>query len=615
MSIQEIKKQLSILQVLSHYGIDLGRNNMIACPFHPDEKPSMKIYPETNTVFCFAGGCTIDSMDAIDFIMQMEKITKHEAILKAKTLISPNSSTSKKSNTQTPMTNEADRLAQYETYRKSLRRHKDAQAYCQIRNLDWQHLDIGYKSKKTVDKWGRTCLIFPLRNEQGDIVSFYGRSIYSTSTGTHFYQANRQGLYPCYPSKETKRLILTESVIDAASLQQLETVTKDYTVLALYGTNGLTAEHLKAISALPQLEEIIFFLDGDEAGQTAVMTYAATLHGLLPNVRLMNILALENEDVNSILVAHLPSVLPDMIARRRPLNNNQMSSTKVETNQAPTKEVLQKTKLKPNPINAARQAQRQLNTDNLHNLIYTTSTAKYYVKGGVRCGVKDLDSMKITLVAENKDRRKSRNRLDLYEDKQVEKVARTICEKLTLRFDAVELDIQLLTDELETVRDLHIQRGHKKEAQTVVLPLARQKECQAFLKRPDLINRINELIGKAGVVGEVNNRLLLFVVASSYKMPQTLHALIQGASGSGKTRLLKTISQLMPEEDVKKYTRVTDGGFYNQPEHFFVNKLLCLEDMDGLKEEAQLAARELISNEILITATSIKDENGAIQGG
>jgi energy-coupling factor transporter ATP-binding protein EcfA2 len=136
-----------------------------------------------------------------------------------------------------------------------------------------------------------------------------------------------------------------------------------------------------------------------------------------------------------------------------------------------------------------------------------------------------------------------------------------------------------------------------------------------FLKTPDLLKNINELIGKSGIAGEENNRLLLFTIASSYKMPDTLHALIQGSSGSGKTRLMKIIADLMPEEQVKRYTRVTDNSFYNQDEYFFVNKLVCFEDLDGLKEDAQLAVRELQSNEILRTSTSIKDQNGSISGG
>jgi energy-coupling factor transporter ATP-binding protein EcfA2 len=98
-------------------------------------------------------------------------------------------------------------------------------------------------------------------------------------------------------------------------------------------------------------------------------------------------------------------------------------------------------------------------------------------------------------------------------------------------------------------------------------------------------------------------------------MPDTLHALIQGSSGSGKTRLMRIVSDLMPPEDIKRYTRVTDNSFYNQDEYFFVNKLVCFEDLDGLKEDAQLAVRELQSNEILITSTSLKDANGSIRGG
>ena len=36
--------------------------------------------------------------------------------------------------------------------------------------------------------------------------------------------------------------------------------------LALYGTNGFTNEHEAAIKGLNDLEEIILFFDGDEAG-------------------------------------------------------------------------------------------------------------------------------------------------------------------------------------------------------------------------------------------------------------------------------------------------------------------------------------------------------------
>jgi len=98
-------------------------------------------------------------------------------------------------------------------------------------------------------------------------------------------------------------------------------------------------------------------------------------------------------------------------------------------------------------------------------------------------------------------------------------------------------------------------------------------------------------------------------------MAEPLHALIQGSSGSGKTRLLRQISDCMPPEQVIRLTRVSDKGFYNYPENYLTNKLMSLEDVDGLGEEATFAFRELQSNGELNSATSIKLENGQIVSG
>jgi DNA primase len=87
MTILEIKSQLPILTVLSHYGLEAGKGRAMKCPFHQDGKASMKIYPDTNTAYCFAGSCEVKSVDVIDFIMRMDGTTKREAILKAKDLI------------------------------------------------------------------------------------------------------------------------------------------------------------------------------------------------------------------------------------------------------------------------------------------------------------------------------------------------------------------------------------------------------------------------------------------------------------------------------------------------------------------------------------------------
>jgi DNA primase len=61
MTIPEIKSALSIQTVLAHYGLEPSAKGALQCPFHQDGKASMKIYPETNTVYCFAGSCEVNA--------------------------------------------------------------------------------------------------------------------------------------------------------------------------------------------------------------------------------------------------------------------------------------------------------------------------------------------------------------------------------------------------------------------------------------------------------------------------------------------------------------------------------------------------------------------------
>lgn len=583
MTIQEIKNQLSILSVLAHYGLEPGPTGSMTCPFHDDQSASMKVYHDTNTAYCFAGGCEVNSVDVIDFILHMEKCDKRTAILKAKELIGNPVSVPVRE--ATPKAEVLDVGVIYTASLEAIKKHAAAKAYCADRGLtDWKGLGIGYKSRKTADKWGRGCVLFPLRDAGGKVVSLYGRAIKGAG---HYYTAGRRGLYPGYPASEVKTLILTESVIDAASVPQMEGAA----VLALYGTNGLTAEHKSVIVGLEELSEIVLALDNDVAGIKATEEVAAELLQLKTEVTISFLPLPEGSDLNETLCGaeDKQAAFADLFARRELIANA--------------------TPLAPKKVLAAT-----LDTRNKNNLLYQTTTATYAVKGGVRTASKDLDSLKVTLAITSAEGRRSRQKLDLYEDKQVGRCARAVAEKLSLRADLIELDLDRLTELLEDFREELRSENKREETAKIIVGQADRRRCLQFLKAPNLLERINELIERAGIVGEENNRLLLFVVASSFGMPTTLHALIQGASGSGKTRLLRVVSELIPEEGVKRYTRVTDGSFYNQAEHYFTNKLLCFEDIDGLKEEALLAVRELQSNEVLITSTSFKDEQGNIRG-
>ena len=96
-------------------------------------------------------------------------------------------------------------------------------------------------------------------------------------------------------------------------------------------------------------------------------------------------------------------------------------------------------------------------------------------------------------------------------------------------------------------------------------------------------------------------------------MTNPLHTLIQGTSGSGKSHLINTIGQCLPVEDVIVMTRVTSKSFYHYTYEELVDKLLLIQDFDGLDEEAQYAFRELQSSGMISSSTTYKDRNGNIK--
>jgi DNA primase len=588
MEIRELKERIDILELAERLGIHPDRHGKALCPFHNDKNPSLQLSKEKQIATCFSANCDAGTMDAIGLTEKKLRLTTHEAIKWLEKEFHLNG--------QAKPTEDLEKL--FRTFQSNLKKSERAKAYLLSRGLDADKTEIGYNA--TGWKNLQHCVVFPLKNKKGETMSLYGRSVLD-SENRHFYTKNRQGLYPGYPPTNTEKLVLTESIIDAATM--IQSGTEGYGVLACYGTNGLTEEIQEAIKGLPKLNEVIFFFDGDEAGKKGSERNAAIVKELLPQLKITTIPTPENEDINSLAVAH-PGKEMELFAHllegRKPID----FSFSQETETAPRSN---------HRLNTS--TNQQLNTTNPNKLIYATPTAIYHILGGLGKG---HDSMKATLVIENPGKAngigKYRTKLDLYEHKQVEKTAREAGELLNLRSDLLEIDLYGLTDLLEEHRDKLAEREQgANQKPDVKLSAEAESRCKEFLSKPDLVNRINNLIGRAGVVGEKNNRIFLFGIAVSYKMPVTLHALVQGSSGSGKTHLLAKVSGFTPQEDRKHFTRVTEGSFYNYGLYDLKNKLICLEDLDGMKEEAYLAFRELQSRGMISSSTSIKDENGNIR--
>lgn len=531
MEIHDIKSKLTLSEVLINYNLNPNKNNMLRCPFHEDSTASLQVSFSQNKYKCHA--CDKKG-DVIQFVQDYEKLTKHEALKKCTAMIQTIQPVQKATTTiQTPNPiNEQERMYFLEkmflSFRKGLLSSPPAKEYCSSRNLDFDKLEVGFnsgqfhhgarKDEKLINDclnyglltmagtnsrtggqaykpFGNKSILFPLKNKENQIVSFYFRSTINNDNAKHYYLKNRQGLYPNYPNPDTKKLLLTEAIIDTASLLQIDQIKENYTLLTCYGTNGLNEEILNAIKPLKQLEEIIFFFDGDKAGNEAVIKYSKQLETLNLKLKFSQVETPKEEDINSLIIGHETEILIHLIEQRK-----------------------------------------QVIAKNEAILFSIEQDIKQEIKGG--------------------------------------------------------------TGNLETLKNPSS---------------GGVGEVIATLKQDNLLQEINKLIEQSGIVGEANSRLLLFIIASSYKTKSPLHAIVQGSSGSGKTHLISKIADIIPQEDVLRFTRITESSLYNWGEYELVNKLLIIEDLDGLKEEAMFAMRELISNQRLSSSVSIKDKKGNIK--
>ena len=518
MEISEIKTQLSMSTVLHYYGLKTDKQSRLNCPFHEDKTPSMQVYYKTQTAYCFSSNCKTHgkSIDVIDFILHKENCTKHEAINKAVEILGHKEPNRAERN-QANLTREQFLGNMFQYFKNANHNSKPAKDYLETRNLDFKKIEVGYNGgqfhhgtrkeetlinqcleygllidknilgrtgEKAYNVFGNKSIVFALKNKENQVVSLYYRSTINEKEAKHFYLKNRSGLYPNYPNQNTKKLILTESIIDCASLLPIKTIAENYSLIACFGTNGLNDEILNAIKNLKQLEELIFAFDNDTAGKEAITKYANLLLEEVPGIKI-SVLEPINKDINETLQLHNEDIFIELLDKRTQLNLSFCSASSL-----PLGSIEDKTTEKPKTEN-----------------------------------------------------QKPSNAID-------------------------------------------------------------------FLKRKHLLKNLNIEIGKAGIVGEENSRMLLFLIIISYLNNSPLHALVQGSSGSGKTHIISRIADLMPQEDVLRFTRITESSLYNWGEFDLFQKVIVIEDLDGLKEDALYALREFISNQVLRSSVTIKDKKG-----
>ncbi len=329
--LNSIKEKVSIRLELEKKTkvIQKGKDYWCCCPFHEEKTPSCKINEELGSYYCFGCGAKGDIftiytdlynynfIDALKELSQKtgvkidfndyQKSKKEniiENILELSCLWFHNNlekSSAKLCNeylNKRKLTKET-----INTFKLGFSFNSDSSLYDYLKSRSFEHEDILKSNVIKIDKNNKIRdyfykrLIFPIRNTQGKVVGFGGRSLdesnpkYINSPESKFFQ-KRYLLYNLDIAKKTARkknnILICEGYMDVISLYQ----NGIYSVVAPLGT-ALTEDQLKLSWNYSSKPTIMF--DGDSAGIRASYKAAIMALPLITNKNFLQFTTLPSE--------------------------------------------------------------------------------------------------------------------------------------------------------------------------------------------------------------------------------------------------------------------------------------------------------------------------------
>lgn len=111
---------------------------------------------------------------------------------------------------------------------------------------------VSCTAEKTYRPFAPNSIIFPLRNEKGEVVNFYAVLLKKEQS----LYWNEEGIYPAFPEEDTKRLYVVDDIIEAATLLETKLLREGEAVIALR-EGKIIKQHRQAIDRLKKLQDII----------------------------------------------------------------------------------------------------------------------------------------------------------------------------------------------------------------------------------------------------------------------------------------------------------------------------------------------------------------------
>lgn len=489
-------------------------------------------------------------------------------------------------------------------------------------------------------------LVIPILDEAGNVQEVYGRKILNNlrkGTPYHLYLPGaHKGVWNIEGVRDSREVILCEALIDALTFW----CTGYRNVTAAYGVEGFTADHLEAFQRYGT-ERVLIAYDRDEAGDRAAVKLAEKLMGR--GIACYRVQFPKGMDANAYALKVTPAAkslglaiqsaewmgngtAPERPGMRIPEEGEaakKESMQEIETTKPAPKADLEPLPslaakaLKPAPIPGHDPSSPTPERLPSHkpddptppsvpapdaalpheiegqDLFLDLGERRYRVRGWQK--VLNPETLKVNLMV-SKGEAFHVDTLDLYQAKARVAFIRQASLEVGASEEALKLDLGKVLRKVEGMQADLLTEALKGKDQRPSLSEVEQTEALALLKAPGLMERILRDFEALGVVGEEANKLTGYLAAVSRLLDRPLALLIQSASAAGKSSLMDAVLDLVPEEEVVRYSAMSGQSVFYMGDKGLQHRVLAIAEEEGAKQASY--ALKLLQSEGRVTMAS-----------
>ncbi len=487
------------------------------------------------------------------------------------------------------------------------------------------------------------CLVVPVFDDAGNVSEIYGRKIGDKVDGpAHLYLPGpHRGVWNAQGLQGQEEVILTEALIDAMTFW-----CAGYTnVTAAYGVEGFTDDHVATFQRCGVRRVLIAF-DRDEAGErgTAKVVERLTAAGL----ECLRIQFPNGMDANDYARKVTPAAksLGLLIRKAIWLGKGQPPTEtpgqRVEgVEETPTQELQAKsassagttcassyqnssTQPAPSSLAAAAVAAVAAGAEPASEQIGEDETILHF--GERRYRIRGLaknlshETLKINVLVSRQvagdpadpTSGQASNQVyyvdafDLYAARARSAYIVQAARELAVREEVIKHDLGRVLLKLEALQAQRMAAALTVEPAAPVMGDAEQAQALAWLRAPDLLERILADFDAVGLVGEASNKLMGYLAAVSRKLSTPLAVVVQSSSAAGKSSLMDAVLAFMPEEERIQYSAMTGQSLFYMGQTQLKHKILAIAEEEGAAR-ASYALKLLQSEGELTIASTGKD--------